>query len=58
VFHPLGHERIGEYPDTKDQLDGIYKALKEISASGVSLGSDADAYIASIDKVKTDFPKA
>jgi hypothetical protein len=49
--------RVGEYPDVKDQLDGIYKALKAISASGISFGADADAYIASVDKVKVDFPK-
>ena len=50
--------RSGAYPDVDDQLDGIYKALKAISASGISLGADADAYIASVDKVKVDFPKA
>ena len=58
TFLPLGYNRVGEYPEIKDQLDGIYKALKAISASGISLGADADAYIASVDKVKVDFPKA
>jgi hypothetical protein len=57
VANTVGYGRIGEYPKEKDQLDGIYKALKAISASGISLGDDADAYIASVDKVKEDFPK-
>lgn len=51
------YDRAREYPMEGDQLDGIYKALLAVKASGIDLGSDADAYLDSITAVKTEFPK-
>lgn len=46
-----------EYPFQGDQLDGIYKALIAVQASGIDLGTDATAYLDSVTSVKTEFPK-
>jgi hypothetical protein len=46
-----------EYPNEGDQLDGIYKALMAVQASGIDLGTDATAYLDSVTAVKTEFPK-
>lgn len=54
---PHTYSRAEAYPDVKDQLDGVYKALLAIKASGIDLGSDAHAYLDSITAVKTEFPK-
>lgn len=51
------YDRAREYPNEGDQLDGIYKALLAVKASGINLGSAADAYLDSITAVKTEFPK-
>jgi len=45
------------YPDLDEQLDGVYKSLKAIKDSGVDLGAEGDAYIASITEVKEANPK-
>jgi hypothetical protein len=45
------------YPTDGDQLDGIYKALMAVQASGIDLGTDATAYLDSVTAVKTEFPK-
>jgi hypothetical protein len=46
-----------DYPNEGDQLDGIYKALIAVQASGIDLGTDATAYLDSVTAVKTEFPK-
>lgn len=45
------------YPDVGEQLDGIYKSLKAIKDSGVSIGTDGEEYVDSITAIKTEFPK-
>ena len=52
---PYTQTRI--YPDLAEQLDGVYKSLKAIKDSGVDLGAEGDAYIASITAVKEASPK-
>jgi hypothetical protein len=59
----LGEEYVQPYTETRmypgldEQLDGVYKSLKAIADSGVSLGTEGDAYIASITAVKEANPK-
>lgn len=45
------------YPELGEQLDGIYKSLKAIKDSGVSIGADGEEYVDSITAIKTEFPK-
>ena len=52
---PYQQSRI--YPDIGEQLDGIYKSLQAIKDSGVAIGDDGDAYLASITAIKEEFPK-
>lgn len=52
---PYTQSRI--YPDIGEQLDGIYKSLLEIKNSGVGIGTEGEAYLDSITRVKEEFPK-
>lgn len=45
------------YPEITEQLDGIYKSLLALKTSGVSLGAEGNAYIASVKAIKDQFPK-
>jgi hypothetical protein len=57
VTYDKPHTLSREYPNEGDQLDGIYKALMAVQASGIDLGTDATAYLDSVTTVKTEFPK-
>jgi len=48
-------ERLKVYPPLGDQIDHLYKALKEFKEQGTWDG--IDEWFAKIEKVKTDFPK-
>jgi hypothetical protein len=53
----MPYTRARVYPDQNEQLDGIYKSLLALKTAGISLGTEGDAYIASVKAVKDQFPK-
>lgn len=55
-IEPYAESRGDLYPNTQEQLDGIYKCLMAIQASGIDLG-EGQSYLDAITKVKTDYPK-
>jgi hypothetical protein len=51
------HKYARTYPALAEQLDGIYKALMAVKASGMDLGAEGNAYLDSITAIKTAHPK-
>lgn len=49
--------RRAAYPLLGDQLDSLYKSLSYLSANGIDLGPDGQAWIAQIKMIKDKYPK-
>jgi hypothetical protein len=45
------------YPDQRDQLDALWKALDVLKSQGVSLGDEGDDMLAAVKDIKSRFPK-
>ena len=45
------------YPSPGDQLDVVWKVLKQLDASGIEIGEGARDMLAKIDAVKNRYPK-